>query len=291
MPSHLDRRQFLRSSAAVAVGLGAAGLSRTAWAENAPGSTLPPAPGVGDGRARDPVLDLPPVPGMLGDRRANEMWYQLDLKTLYDPVPGIFDAYLAINEYAAAEGGVDAGPLVVWLRTYRAAGYPETFRDWAAPIKEPLALISTVLLENFDAFYARRSPNLTGAFGDFAQGVLYDPRHIDAIHSMDGDPPIGYPVWHAYTRAMMVLGLSTEHWKEILPLIAFACELQLKAKPDQTNVNPPQPPSVVRRAAATTLHLSTAKLDAYYLTFPYPPGLSSATATVVPAHLRRGTLR
>jgi hypothetical protein len=27
--------------------------------------------------------DLPPVPGMLGDRRANEMWYQFDQVALY----------------------------------------------------------------------------------------------------------------------------------------------------------------------------------------------------------------
>jgi hypothetical protein len=36
---------------------------------------------------------LPPVPGMLGDRRTNELWYQLDEIALYNPSQKIRDAY------------------------------------------------------------------------------------------------------------------------------------------------------------------------------------------------------
>ena len=266
MPANLDRRQFLGLSATMAAGAGVIGLAGPASAQDIRDHDWPP----------DPALNLPPVPGMLGDRRANEMWYQLDQKTLYDPVPGIVPAYLNINSYAAAKGGVDVGPLVAWLETYRAPGYPETFRDWSIPIQEPLAVISNVLISNFDEFYARNSPNLTRAFAYFAEGVLYDPRRIatgDPVHTMEDDPPIPYPIWYAYARAMMLTGSSPSRWREIVKLIGFACALQMIAKPDQTKVNPPQPPSVVRATATAMLPLGIRELDAYFAAFPYPPNL------------------
>ena len=39
---------------------------------------------------------LPPVPGMLGDRRANELWYQLDEISLYHPSQEVQDAYAVL---------------------------------------------------------------------------------------------------------------------------------------------------------------------------------------------------
>jgi hypothetical protein len=261
MPAHLKRRQILGASAAVALGLGAGALGATGQATAA-----------NDDAGRDPRVSLPPVPGMLGDRRANEMWYQLDQDTLYDPVPGIIDAYLAINDYAADFGGVDAGPLVVWLQDYNASGYPGTYREWAAPITAPLTLISRTLLHAFDRFYARRGIGLIRAFTYFAEGVLYDPRRPeDPIHSMDGVVPIGYPVWHAYARAMMLLNIDAERWREVLPVLGYGCALQLIAKPDQTKVNPPQPTSVILKTAAKMLPMNVNQLDAFYQTFPYPP--------------------
>jgi hypothetical protein len=216
---------------------------------------------------------------MLGDRRANEMWYQLDQKTLYAPVPGIVPAYLQINSYAAAKGGVDVGPLVVWLETYNAPGYPETFRNWSMPIQAPLAFISNVLITNFDQFYCRNSLELIPAFAWFAEGVLYDPRRIatgDPVHTMEDDPPLPYPIWYAYARAMMVTGSSPERWQQIVRLIGFACALQTIAKPVQTHVNPPQPPRVVWETAARMLPLGLDELDAYFAAFPYPPNLPKA---------------
>lgn len=271
MPARLERRQFLGASAAAALGLGigALGIAGTANAAE-------------DRADCDPPVSLPPVPGMLGDRRANEMWYQLDQDTLYAPVPGIIDAYLAINSYAADLGGVDAGPLVAWLQAYQAPGYPNTYRDWAAPIKDPLALISRTLLNAFDRFYARRGAGLVQAFTYFAEGVLYDPRRPeDPIHSMDGEQPIGYPVWHAYARAMMLLDIDTRHWREVLPVMGYACALQLIAKPDQMHVNPPLPTPVILRTAKRMLPLDIEKLDAYYQTFPYPPLTQPATAATL----------
>ena len=185
MPANLDRRTFLGASATAAASASLLGAADTASA-----SSIRPRPGAqhllsGPQQAclPDPPVHLPHVPGMLGNRRANEMWYQLDQKTLYDPVPGIRQAYLAINKYAAKYGGVDVGPLVVWLMTYKAPGYPGSFRSWAAPIAKPLAFISDVLLSNFEDYYSLCSTNLVNAFGWFGEGVLYDPRRIKT-----GDP-------------------------------------------------------------------------------------------------------
>jgi hypothetical protein len=127
------------------------------------------------------------------------------------------------------------------------------------------------------------------AFEYFAEGVLYDPRRPqDPVHVMDGVPvPVGYPVWHAYARAMMLLGIDTRHWREVLPVIAFGCALQLKAKPNLTKVNPPLPPSVVRKTAAETLPLNTRQLDVFYQTFPYPPFTPQSAAAAASRFSRK----
>ena len=46
---------------------------------------------------------FPPVPGMLGDRRANEMWFTLDERTFYHPAQEVVDAYGAIGALVGGE--------------------------------------------------------------------------------------------------------------------------------------------------------------------------------------------
>lgn len=291
MPANLDRRTILGAGATAAASAGLLGVAGPASASRTrprPGAhhLLSPSP---QACLPDPPVHLPPVPGMLGNRRANEMWYQLDQKTLYAPVPGIRQAYLAINKYAAKYGGVDVGPLVVWLMTYKAPGYPESFRSWAAPIAKPLAFISDVLISNFDDYYSICSTNLVNAFGWFGEGVLYDPRRIktgDPVHTMEDFPPLPYPIWYAYSRAMMLLGISPKRWQTLVQLISFACAVQIIAKPSQKHVNPPLEPWLVRQAADVMLSLDVQELDRYFADFPYPPGLAKA----LPKSSRRSTV-
>lgn len=297
MPAHPDRRTFLGTSAAVLGTSAAAAASASLLGVAGPASAstqhrpglphVPAAPGITC--LPDPPVHLPPIPGMLGNRRANEMWYQMDQKTLYAPVPGIVPAYLAINTYAAKYGGVDIGPLVVWLMTYKANGYPQSFRKWATPIRKPIAFISNVLLSNFDDYYSLCSPNLVNAFAWFGEGVLFDPRRIkkgDPVHTMDSYPPIPYPVWYAYARAMMVLGISPTQWEYLAKLIGYACAVQIIAHPSQKHVNPPLKPWLIRQMADVMLSLDISELDRYFADFPYPPNLLNA----MPKSARRSSL-
>jgi len=41
--------------------------------------------------------EFPEVPGMSGDRRANELWYQFNVATLYEQSADVREAYAQIN--------------------------------------------------------------------------------------------------------------------------------------------------------------------------------------------------
>ncbi|WP_329390040.1 hypothetical protein [Streptomyces sp. NBC_01716] len=261
MPAR-GRRRILRT----ALGVGAAGALGAA-------GTLPAAAAAA-GRGGD---GLPPVPGMLGDRRANEFWYLLDEATLHHPTQEFTEAFQAL--IAVLGTGWDVTLLRTWLGMVNSPDYPRDFTDWATPLKEPLSVISRVQLEVIDAVYRRHDHRLAQAFGWFGQGVLFDPR-TGKPHVMTGDPPGGYPVWHVTLRAMMFLGISPGRWAEIAPLNAFGCAVQLTADPDQQNVNPPLPRATIRKLAAHWLPRDPARLDVDFQSFPYPewPPESGQTA-------------
>ncbi len=91
---------------------------------------------------------------------------------------------------------------------------------------------------------------------------------------MDGNPPIGYHVWHVYLRAMMFLDIDWRRWRELDPMIAYAWALQSVAKPDPNKVNLPLPHKTVSRLAAAWLPRTPEQLDVAFQSFPYPPGTS-----------------
>jgi hypothetical protein len=245
-----DRRTMLKVSAA---GLGAAVL----------------LPGVAQ------ASELPAVPGMLGDRKANEFWYQFDQATRFDAPQETLDVYDAIQTYLG-------GSLVqtfrdVWLDMSASSDYPYNFTSYVTPIKEPLEHLSQVQLGLFDQFYRPNSPEFVQAFALFGQGVLFDPRRADVqseVHTMDRTPPVGYHGWHSYLRALMFLGISTERWARIDPVIAYAWALQSTAKPNTRTVTAPLPKSTVTRLAVQWLPRSSAQLDKEYRSLPFPVGIS-----------------
>ncbi|OAR26365.1 hypothetical protein A8W25_13160 [Streptomyces sp. ERV7] len=258
----IGRRQTLRAAlaASVVAGVGAGGIgsARAAGREAA-------EPGGYGGQ-------LPPVPGMLGDRLANEFWYVFDDVTLFHRSPELDDAYTAIRTYA---GGLEAPVIAAWSSRYGRPGYPGTFRDWMAPVAEQLRLISKVQLGVVDRFYRRHDPRLVTAFAGFGQGTLYDPRRPDealTVHTMNGEA--GYHAWHVYARAMALLGIDRWRWEEIGPLVGFAWALQSIAKPSTRSPNAPLPPRTVARQAAYWLPRSMERQDADFLSYPYPRGVS-----------------
>ncbi|KAB2352440.1 hypothetical protein [Actinomadura rudentiformis] len=248
------RRQILQST----LGITAAAALGTAGLLNAPRALA------ADGGGR---RQFPPVPGMHGDRRANELWYQFDEITLVSQPPELKDAYAAIYSYIDQVGKGSIAD--IWLEMVKTNAYPGNFTAFAAPIKQPLEVVSRIQLGVFDAFYHPRSPRLVSAFSWFGQGVLYDPRRKQA-HTMNGDPPRGYHTWHAYLRAMMFHDIDRQRWRELAPRIALAWATQSTAKPDVTKVNPPLPRETVRRLKASWIPRTPERLDTDLQSFPYP---------------------
>ncbi|MFE0025650.1 hypothetical protein [Amycolatopsis sp. NPDC059021] len=244
------RRQALRfaAGAGLTVGIGAAGVNTASAA------------------------GFPPVPGMQGDRRANEMWFSLDDATLYHPSKEVTDAFTAIDAYLG--GGVERGIVLTWLDMLKSPGYPENYASFLAPIRQPLEALSRIQLGVFDRFYRPGSEGFTTAFEYFGQGVLFDPRANPPVHTMNATParpPLGYPTWHAYLRGMGLLGIHRRRWREIAPLVGLAWGLQKIANPDQYHVNPPLSRETVWRQRCYWLPRTLGQLDADFRDFPYPP--------------------
>ncbi|QKV74999.1 hypothetical protein [Amycolatopsis sp. Hca4] len=246
----LDRRTLLKIGAASVAGVALAGAaSGTAVADTG----------------------LPPVPGMLGDRRANELWYQLDEIALYHPSQAVLDAYAELGRFAQ-ENAPD-GLYEKWRELSRDPAYPKNYAEFAHPVEQPLRTLSTLQLDNFDRFYRGDEAGLVRAFADFGQGVLYDPRRApqeSEVHTMDGNPPSSYHFWHVILRAQTVLGIDRRRWARIDPMVGFAWALQSIAKPDHRHVNPGLPREQVRALARHWLPRSAARLDRDFQSAPYP---------------------
>lgn len=258
------RRHLLRASAAVAV---AAGMSAAGAA--APAHAAGTTEHARDARGRD----LPPVPGMLGDRLANEFWYRFDETTLYDRTDELTEAYIAINNHV---GEFEGGVYDKWLAMVGTPGYPDNLASFMAPVRSSFQVVSQAQLDVMDACYRRGDHRrLTAAFSWFAQGVLYDPRRESRgvpVHTMNGNPPTGYHAWHGYLRVMMFLGVDRGRWSRIAPLNGFAWAVQTVARPDSRTVSPPLPRATVRGLADAWLPRSARRLDEDFQSFPYPRG-------------------
>ena len=263
MRNHLGRRNLLRTSlgTAAALGLGAGGLLTAAPAAQA--ATAAP---------RHRGDEFPDVPGMLGDRRANELWYRFDETTLYSPPPELAQAFTDI-ETALGEGW-ERVIFDTWMSMAKTADYPHNFTDFVTPMRGALQVLSTAQLGVFDSLYRPNSLGLVGAYADFAQGVLYDPRRERPVHTMNGTPPPGYHIWFIFQRAMMLLGIDRHRWERMAPIGAMTWALQTRAKPTLVDVQDPLPPAIVVQEAVKWLPRSVTHLDHDFLSYPYPEGMS-----------------
>jgi hypothetical protein len=252
----LDRRNLLKVTAATVAGSVLLSGTATATATTATPRT---------------AGSLPPVPGMLGDRKANELWYQLDEIALYHPSQETQDAYTAFFGYLRQNA--PEGIYAKWLTLSQEPRYPGNYTDFLKPVAPALKTISELQLGNFDRFYRGDEAGLTQAFAAFGQGILFDPRRApeeSEVHTMDGDPPSSYHFWHAIQRAHMLLGIDRHRWTRINPMLGFAWALQSIAKPDHRHVNPALPRDQVHAAARFWLPRSPAQLDRDFRSSPYP---------------------
>jgi hypothetical protein len=255
-PSGVDRRGLLRASLGLAAFAGTTAV-------------------LGAGRAAAaPTEPLPEVPGMLGDRLANEFWYRFDQYTAYAISPELAEAYAVLrSRFDRFERDV----YFAWRDTSAAGTYPAAFVEFVTPIRPQLEVLSREQLIAFDELYHRHDPRLVTAFTAFGEGVLFDPRlapRQQEVHTMNGKPPVGYHTWHAFIRAMMLLGIDRRRWQAIAPLNALAWAVQTVAKPDTRVPSPPLPTATVRRLTRCWLPKDIARLDADFLSFPYPAGMS-----------------
>lgn len=216
--------------------------------------------------------EFPPVPGMLGDRRANEMWYQFDKAAFYNASQEILDTYAALGAHVGVQNFVD-GFRDVWLDLSSKPGYPGTYADFARPVRRELQTLSTLQLTSFDTYYSPDSTRFADAFGWFGEGVLFDPRRASLeqqVHTMV--PITNYHGWHAYLRAMMLLGIDTARWARINPVIGFAWAVQSVANPSANTPNPSLPPSTVQTLRDSWLPRTPERLDRDFKSMPYPAG-------------------
>ncbi|MGP3948704.1 hypothetical protein [Streptomyces sp. 7N604] len=262
MSKHVNRRQILKVSLGVATAATAATVGVTVGAQPAAAVEL-----------HD---EFPPVPGMSGDRRANEFWFQLDEATLYNSSQEVKDAYKAIQAHV---GNVERGLREKWFAMVKLPDYPDNFAKFVTSIRQPLEVLSRTQLGVMDRYYGRRHHRLTRAFGWFGEGVLYDPRGhapflVHTMNSLPDSPPPGYHTWYVYMRAMMLLGIDARRWERLAPALGFAWAMQTAAKPAQDKINPPLPAHTTHRLAATWLFKDIARLDQDFQSFPLPEGMS-----------------
>lgn len=214
---------------------------------------------------------------MTGDPRANEFWFQYDDQFLFNPSPEIRAAYGA---WAAALGSVDA-IIKLWTKHRMEGTYPEGFIADVRPAREPLAVISRLEREVYDAYYGSYGWRmLISPFVDFGQGILFDPRRSEGakVHMMNLPqgihPPTNYHFWNSIIQARIFLDIDVGWWRRISRLVGLAWAVQSVAKPVTDAHNSPLPEDTIIQLKGEWLNLSRKKIDKSFESFPYPVGIS-----------------
>ncbi len=216
------------------------------------------------------------------DRRtqAIEFWFDLDLA--YNPGFGrvsdeVLEAYSIIR-------GPDF-PRARW-REHRLRGtYPEGFQQDMMPMKDALLLLANGQIQIIDRYFAGDAEAERAAFEDFGQGVLFDDRRPpgEKIHKMDvggpDNPPIGYHRWHAFNRAVVVVGGDEERWLTIDRNVGLAWAIQSEARPEEDSPdNPGLPEERLAALREQWTKMTFDELDAAFDHDPFPPGVETAAA-------------
>ncbi|MFB6814000.1 Tat pathway signal sequence domain protein [Streptomyces sp. NPDC056347] len=262
MPQNtMDRRGVLKAAAGIA---GAAAAATVA-------ATLPAA------AHTRPRTAFPDVPGMVGDRRANEFWYEYDERFYFNPTPELVEAVDTITQPFGGFTKVDIG----WAATRSGGRYPRSFLELVAPSRDAFVLLSDAQRDVYREFYGNDPHGLVRAFQDFGQGVLFDPRRSEGnkVHMMNFTPPDfthAYHRWHPFLAAFRLLDIDVKWWTHINRLAGTAWELQALAQPAiDANDNKRLPGRTVRAVTTKWLHRTPAQLDTAFDTFPYPADMGT----------------
>ncbi|MEV0828975.1 twin-arginine translocation signal domain-containing protein [Nonomuraea rubra] len=257
--TQINRRQALRAALVAGAAVGAGALA------------VQPAR-ADDDRAGTLGHHLPPVPGMHGDRRANELWYVYEQDFYLQPSPEVIAAYQAVG---AVAGGSIEGVLYLYRGSRQYGTYPDKFVERLAPARDALALLSGLQLGVLHRYY--RHSRLDEGFYYLGEGTCYDPRMPDGgkVHMMNtgpnGEPAVNWHLWHAIARAMTLLDVDARAWTSIDPMIGLGWAAQSVAQPKPETVNPPLEPRVRRRLFRQWRGVGPDEMDVRFDSVPYPP--------------------
>jgi hypothetical protein len=252
-----NRRQMLRagSAAVAAAGVGGLGLGTAAAATT----------------RQEEVF--PPVPGMRGDRRANEFWYAYEQRFSYHLTQEVKDAYAALDQ---AAGGSDMTVLDRYQQSRAAGTYPDAYRSAMTPARDALAVLSRLQFELVDTYYGACPRLLPWAFVRLGDGSLYDPRMPDPnkVHMMNngpnGEPTRSWHFWHALIRGGTLLGVSADRWERLDPLVGLGWATQSLMRPALDRDNPPTPQRTAERLIRSWQRRTPRQMDTAFDAFPYP---------------------
>ncbi|MEU8772403.1 Tat pathway signal sequence domain protein [Streptomyces sp. NPDC048606] len=252
----MDRRTVLRTA------LGAAGAAAAV-------SLVGAAPAAAHGNRRP---QLPKVEGMVGDRWANEFWYEYDERFYYTPTPELSAAVGAITgQFGGFTKSYDA-----WVATRQGGRYPRSWVELIKPYRKEFQLLSRAQKEVYEQFYGRDPRGLIFAFQEFGQGTLFDPRRPagNKVHMMNYTPPNpthAYHRWHPFLQSFQLLDIDKAWWSHVNRLVGAAWELQSIGKPvNDANDNKHLPKRVVHQVTTKWLLRSNDRVNKAFDVFPYP---------------------
>ena len=204
-----------------------------------------------------------------------EFWFEFD--NFFNPGFGeVGDDVLAA--YAAT-----GGPFAIrdsWRQHRAESTYPAGFRDEMEPKRDALMQLAGQQLAIVDRHFSGDAAAEQTAFEEFGQGLNFDDRRPvgDKVHKMDTGgpdvPPRAYHAWHAFIRAVVLLGADEQRWLGLDRKVGLAWAIQNDARPtDDRPDNPPLPPARLEALRAAWLALDADGLDTAFDNDPLPPAL------------------
>ncbi|CAA9474491.1 MAG: hypothetical protein AVDCRST_MAG67-429 [uncultured Solirubrobacteraceae bacterium] len=158
--------------------------------------------------------------------------------------------------------------------------YPDGFKQDMTALQGPLMKLAEQQLAIFDRHFEGDAAAEQNAFEEFGQGLNFDDRRPvgDKVHKMDqgspSQPPQAYHAWHAFMRAVVLLGADEERWLGLNRNLALAWGIQAEARPADDNPNnPPLPQARMEELRAAWLALDADGLDEMFDNDPLPPRL------------------
>jgi hypothetical protein len=206
---------------------------------------------------------------------AISFWTEFDNNFHYATPTEISDAYQTIffDKFA---GRADFDVIYNSWSDHRNMGdFPEAFRKAFEPVKGQIVFLANRQVDIIRKSFQDDTALLQRAFEDFGQGVLYNPnRPSDSIHKMDdlSGPPIGYHRWHAFIRAIVLLGVEDAGiWLHIDRCVGLAWAIQSEAQITQNSPNNPGLESTrLEQLRSLWMQLSFDDLDVAFDSYPFP---------------------